>query len=353
MPQNAKNDQSKRTARTFFLLPVLLFLCCASVAAIPISDYQQNIKRAITALESLDNTDEEEAGSEYEKLLAQTIETVRTALPAYQTVELDGETCNVDNSWVHKTLDEFKEPTLRLDRITELMDSLRAIEARVAERQKPGQLVDSKTQAKSKLESILARPEYAGNAKGTNALTRLLRDFFRWLRKFFPERRNVDAGRANLISMIARYLVIGAALFVLGYVVKILLARFKRERKKKAPKSKEPRIVLGERLEPDETAKDLLAEAEALARNGDLRAAIRKAYIALLVELGDRKMLSLAQYKTNRDYLNALRNAPQLHSKMRGLTDSFERHWYGFAQATQSDWQDFRARYSAALQTGN
>jgi hypothetical protein len=110
---------------------------------------------------------------------------------------------------------------------------------------------------------------------------------------------------------------------------------------------------LGERLEPDATATDLLSEAEALARQGDLRAAIRKAYIALLVELGDRKLISLAHHKTNRDYLNSVRSIPDLHSQMRGLTDSFERHWYGFASATANDWQDFRAGYLAALRGGN
>ena len=90
-----------------------------------------------------------------------------------------------------------------------------------------------------------------------------------------------------------------------------------------------------------------------LARSGDLRAAIRKGYIALLVELGDRNVISLAQYKTNRDYLRAVSNVPQLHSPLKRLTESFERHWYGFAEATQNDWQDFRARYREALETGN
>jgi hypothetical protein len=142
-------------------------------------------------------------------------------------------------------------------------------------------------------------------------------------------------------------------LLVLAFVVRILLTRFKRSGRIRTRTKRQPRIVLGERLEPEETATDLLSEAEALARNGDLRAAIRKAYIALLVELSDRKMLSLAQHKTNRDYVNALRNVPQLHSKMRGLTDSFERHWYGFAHATQSDWQNFRDGYLAALHSGN
>ena len=110
------------------------------------------------------------------------------------------------------------------------------------------------------------------------------------------------------------------------------------------------RIVLGERLEPEATASDLLSQAEALVRNGDVRGAIRKAYIALLVELGDRKMISLAQHKTNRDYLNAVRSLPLLFTTMRGLTESFERHWYGLEQATPDDWQNFRAGYLAALQ---
>lgn len=95
----------------------------------------------------------------------------------------------------------------------------------------------------------------------------------------------------------------------------------------------------------------MLAEAEALAREGQIRAAIRKTYIALLVELGDRKILSLAQHKTNRDYLRALSNNPSLYGNMRGLTDSFERHWYGFAETSPNDWQMFKAAYLAALRT--
>src|SRR6185436_20617728 len=106
---------------------------------------------------------------------------------------------------------------------------------------------------------------------------------------------------------------------------------------------------LGETLEPDESAVDILAEAEALARRGELRAAIRKAYIALLVELGDRKILSLAQHKTNRDYLRAVREVEPLHSNVKQLTDSFERHWYGLIQATETDWLAFRSAYKQAL----
>jgi len=106
------------------------------------------------------------------------------------------------------------------------------------------------------------------------------------------------------------------------YVAKTVSRRFRRTRRPRVSKKRGARIVLGEQLKPDDTSSDLLSEAEALARRGELRAAIRKAYIALLVELGDRKVITLEQHKTNRDYLNSVRSIPLLHSTMRGLTDS-------------------------------
>ena len=115
---------------------------------------------------------------------------------------------------------------------------------------------------------------------------------------------------------------------------------------------REARIVLGENLEPDQTAADLLAQADALARTGDLRAAIRKAYIALLCELGDRKLISLAQHKTNRDYLYSVRDKVSLYSSLRKLTTSFELHWYGLVPAGENDWNDFRNDYHKTLRTG-
>jgi len=143
--------------------------------------------------------------------------------------------------------------------------------------------------------------------------------------------------------------VLGLALALISYVLWLLVKRLKLP-KRKAKIKNEPRIVLGERLEPEKSATDLLSDAEALARSGDLRAAIRKGYIALLVELGDREILTLAQHKTNRDYLTAVKSVPPLYSIMTGLTFSFERHWYGFAQATQTDWLEFRNGYKSALQ---
>jgi hypothetical protein len=57
----------------------------------------------------------------------------------------------------------------------------------------------------------------------------------------------------------------------------------------------------------------------------------------------------LAQHKTNRDYLRSLRKVEPLYGNVKQLTDSFERHWYGLAQASETDWREFRTAYEQAL----
>ena len=352
MPQISTKSLSRSVAYVV-LLAVLLFVCPARVAAIPISEYEQNIKNAIVSLEELIIDDEEEEIPEdYEEQLNLAVAEVREMLPRNQTVESDGEVYNVDNTWLHQALDELRQEAHRSERIQQIIARLTAMDTRVVERQQQTQTLESKDAAKKRLETVLARPEYASSVKGPNALTRLWRDFIEWIKKFLPKPRTTQPGSGAWIELVAKLFVISAAVALVIFLARLLIGRFKRTKKIKPPRKKQPRIVLGERLEPEQTATDLLSEAEALARNGDLRAAIRKAYIALLVELGDRKIISLAQHKTNRDYLNALRSLPPLHSRMRGLTDSFERHWYGFAEANQSDWQNFRDGYLAALQRG-
>jgi hypothetical protein len=357
--QRKRSDTRQRFASLRFcvksFLAAFLFLYPVQVSALPIAEYQQNLKRAITALDTLSQADEDETEDDVLKRLTQTIAGVRGVLPEHQIVESGTDICQVDNSWLHNSLKDVDkmDPDQRYRRINEVLETLRALETRVDQLQNSGRLIENKEQAKNRLENILARPEYVTGVRTQSALARLVQDFMRWLQKFFPKRRNVDPGRVDIAGLVARILVIGVAVLVLLYVLKILLTRFKRSGKVRNKKKREPRIVLGERLEPEATATDLLSEAEALARQGDLRAAIRKAYIALLVELGDRKLISLAHHKTNRDYLNSLSSIPQLHSQMRGLTDSFERHWYGFTHVTPYDWQNFRAGYLEALRSGN
>ena len=89
--------------------------------------------------------------------------------------------------------------------------------------------------------------------------------------------------------------------------------------------------------------------AQRQSGGGNLRAAIRKGYIAFLCELSDRRLIGLAQHKTNRDYLRDVRKKDALYQNMNGLTTSFERHWYGLETADEGDWQKFKENYQKAI----
>jgi hypothetical protein len=340
----------------FLLSFVVLFTLTSSIQAIPLANYHKNLQQAITALDTLVQTDEEESPAGYRKRVDETLASILAALPKDQVVQSGPDICNVDNSWLHEQLEELKkaDDAERPVIVAHTLERLQAIEERVAEIEKPVLPSVGKTGASERLAAILRRSEYAQQSREGSAIARLWRELVRWLMSLLPKFTPLKPGQAGLFSKLAQILVIAITLAVIAYVLTRFAPRLIRARKQKAKSKPQPRIVLGERLEPEESAVDLLSEAEALARQGELRAAIRKAYIALLVELGDRKIISLAQHKTNRDYLRSVSGVPALYSKMNGLTDSFERHWYGFDHATLDDWHHFRAAYKSALhETGN
>jgi hypothetical protein len=357
LPSCLQND-----VRFFFIALRMLcmagFLCLGfvclgvhTVQAIPISQYQNEIRQAVTALDTLTLRDESEDVAAYEQRSLETVNGVRKLIPETQVIEWRSEKFNVDNSWLHHEFDKYgtvlkgERPELLL-RITE---RLQALDQQLTELQTPGAKIPDKAETSRKLAEVLRRPEFAYEATKENALVRLWNRFLEWVRSWFPKPKPLSMGGFAWLSRIAQFVVVVLALAVLAYVVKLLLPRMLRNRSPKKTTKQKARIVLGERLEPDQSASDLLSAAEALARRGELRAAIRKAYIALLVELGERKIISLAQYKTNRDYLWAVREVQPLHRDMKKLTESFEQHWYGLARATENDWLEFRAGYIQAL----
>lgn len=330
----------------------LMILSAATARAIHITEYHRHIRQAVSALDALAQSDETESDATYAIRDTETVQGVRNLLPPTESVESNGEIFNVDNSWLHKDLDVYasdrsKERYHLLRRITE---RLKALDDRITELEMPAAVTTgSKAERSRKLAEILKRPEYALKVTEQSALTRLVKQFLEWLLNLFPKPKPLSPGSAGFLTQIAQVFIVLLAVAVLAYVVRLFLPRLLRSRRPAKKTKQEARIVLGEKLEPNQSATDLLSEAEALARRGELRAAIRKAYIALLVELGDRKIISLAQYKTNRDYLRAVRKVQPLYADVKLLTDSFEQHWYGLASATESDWLAFRSAYKQAL----
>jgi hypothetical protein len=321
-----------------------IFLFAGVAQGSALDDYDARLSRVITQLAAVQSTG---GHSGAEPAVPSNLDFVSESLPARESIFFRGQTIAVDNSWLESEINDYRKSNNTADRsqaVWRITERLRAIQEHVHELQAATTQPGDKDADKGRMAAILRRPEYVPTPPEGNALEQLIVRFLRWLDKLMPRFKPMHPGSLGWFAAILRILVIAGCVAAVGYLIWRFgpgLVGGRRKKKKK----REARIVLGEKLEPDQTAADLLAQAEVLAREGNLRAAIRKAYIALLCELGDRKLISLAQHKTNRDYLHAVRDKGSLYTSMRKLTNMFELHWYGFAPAGESEWDEFRTGY--------
>jgi hypothetical protein len=349
-----------RVAPLSFLL-LLILLGAGSAAAMPLSEYRSRVHQALDKLYELWEEDEAETVASYAARARFAFDEVRKLVPAEEIIEWNGGRVKVNNSWLEEEFKNYEQlppaDSRRGDLLMRIAERLSAIENRLDEidpqaksdavKERESVIGTTKEQEKSRLEATLRRDEYIDKPPQKSLWER----FKEWFASIFPSRSSLQPGQLSWLSFIAMILIFGLAAVVIAFAILKFLPFFGRKGALTKREKRGARIVLGERLAPDQTAADLLAEAETLARQGELRAAIRKGYIALLCELGDRKVLTLAQHKTNHDYLRAVREKRPLLNEMQKLTNSFENHWYGFTPATSDDWTAFRSGYQQTLKT--
>jgi len=335
----------------FLFLPVQGF-------AKTLAEYREGVKSAGDFTEELidyvsDVLDEGEKDVEYER---EVLAELRKTLPVTEKVEWEGTSVETNNQWLEAKLKAFEEETKDWEKrrmiLTEINERLSAIEKKIDQLEKPALSERSKDEEKRKLAEILRRPEYQKpEEKQESWFERLQKKVSDWFNEKFPRTNVPESASRGLSSlsfglqMLLYALVLGFIAFLIYRFAPFFADRFRRRQKQE----KEERIILGEKLAADEDAQTLFDEAEALARSGNLRGAIRKGYIALLCELSDRKIIGLAQHKTNRDYLRDVRKRGELYRNMNGLTTSFERHWYGFDDADEADWNEFKQTYQKTM----
>ncbi len=98
-------------------------------------------------------------------------------------------------------------------------------------------------------------------------------------------------------------------------------------------------------LASDDIAADQLPEdewlnlARQMMERGDLRLALRALYLAALAHLSQRRFISIARYKSNRDYQRELRRRrpaeAELNATFADAVASFDRAWYGMHEVTR------------------
>lgn len=348
---------STRTRSGYQLLIALLLLGGAggAVRAMSLKDYHARVAQADGSLSALFNlyaAVKQNEGAvlapEFQRRQSTLLAELRAALPATEQVEWAGRALDVDNRWLPAELDAFTQlpatPVApRTAALTRIDARIHALYERLAEVERAAQATHDKAAEKGRLHAILQRPEFNEQPAQGSALAQLWERFLKWFRSLLPARRPMQPGTSMFISQAARALVYALCVALIAFVLwrygpRLARRTLTRERERAA------RVVLGEQLAPEQTPADLLRAAEQLARDGDLRGAMRKAYIAVLCELGERKILRLAPHKTNRDYLRALRADARLFQTVQPLTHAYERHWYGLVPARDADWAEFRAQ---------
>ena len=331
------------------LLMMLLLANFASGAEL--ADYQERVRSVRDGIQDLlSNVAAEEEGENAYPPNIEVFEEVRELLPAEESVSTSGGDIKTNNRWFIdrlKAAEDEKDLVRRAEILNEIDGRLAAIGVELQVLQNEVVAERSKDEDKRKLSEILARPEYqkpAPKPPEENLLSKWIRQFLQWLEPYIPKFGTGTAPDLSGGVTVVQYILIFLIILILGFLAyklaPVFAPRFRRRRKEE----KESRVILGETIHEDVSSSDLFSDAERLARDGDLRGAIRKGYVALLCEMSDRKLIGLARHKTNRDYLRDVTSSRWLHQEMTGLTGSFERHWYGSQEAKTEDWEEFRRR---------
>ncbi len=182
-----------------------------------------------------------------------------------------------------------------------------------------------------------------------------------WFRKFFRTRQigPDTSGYGWIMSLeILLYGLVAAALAALV----ILIYRLWRNRRRPST------TVAGEPIQPvpdladENVGADQLPEdgwtrlARELLDRGELRLAMRAFYLASLAHLAQRNLISIARFKSNRDYGCELRRRghsfPDLLSVFDESVAAFERIWYGMHEVNRDLVNRFEANVEKIKATG-
>jgi hypothetical protein len=84
-----------------------------------------------------------------------------------------------------------------------------------------------------------------------------------------------------------------------------------------------------------------------MLERGELRLALRAFYFATLAHLAAREMVTIARFKSNRDYETEVnrraRGLPELRAAFAANVSAFDRAWYGLYEVSSEGLAQFRS----------
>ncbi len=213
----------------------------------------------------------------------------------------------------------------------------------------------------------LPRPENDDATEKSNFLAEWLTQFFKglseklqaflkWIADLLPESKNPEDGMSRWsglnISPIAMFIGIFVVILVIAFSA-YFIVRHRRKTRKIILAGKPPDKI------PDLTREDITADqleesgwmklAAQLIEEGKLRLAVRALFLAILSSLSEQHVVTIARFKTNREYLYELRrrahSQKQLIEKFDDSLGIFEVVWYGDYEVTPNMLDKVRSNY--------
>lgn len=319
-----------------------LLLAAEATAAARLLNYENRVVRAAEQIERVKtDRDYAEEGIIYIKRL----------LPRSERIEFDGNEVEVDNTWLYAVLDSYaaeKDPQQRVAKLNEASGRLRALDEHL--RRVEALQASDAGNAREKIREILSRPAYQPEQE--TAVGAFVKKWLRKVRGFMGE---VYSALTRLLEKLFGASAEGgwiSNLLVIAVLAAALIAVALLARRMRVPKAKrkKTRLVLGEEIAADGTSGELAEAGLAAARAGDFRTAVRKLYVSLLYEMGERNLIELDDSATNHEYLSSVSRFTALAGPMRYLTDRFDHVWYGMFPSSEEDFAAYLARYEEAME---
>ncbi len=177
------------------------------------------------------------------------------------------------------------------------------------------------------------------------------------LEKFFPKSRHDSGSISGLFKFIKQHGVwlLLVMILLVALVCALMLLRIRRNMlaNRALLEAVKPE-TLPDLNDENVSAADLKEDgwikiASELSADGQLRLALRAVFLATLSMLSDKRLLTIARFKTNREYFIELKRRAHSDKELLSLFSEnilvFERAWYGDHEVTMEIYEKFKNNY--------